>query len=700
MRKIIKKQKLAAVLLSIGLAAALSGCRAEAAKDSGTAAEASASQETVSDTAPDTEVASELEETKNAEPLPSKKDDYFEAVNGALLSDWEIAADESYVSQISKMQDRTNEQMASVLQTAAKNEASEKGSDENNIRALYLTGMDQEGRNAGGYGQLLTEYFESIDSAESINELMRVCLRFDRDYGLYSIAGLTYGTDMADSSQKILFLASGDPGLPKEIWFSEDPANQSIVQYFHEFLKDLCIAGGYSEEKADEAVEQTAAIMKTLAENSLSLEDSNNPEAIYNLYTIEELESLLAGAATPDMLREIFSVEPEDPVIVTDVNLVKALASLLTEENLPALKEYVKLCTRKDTAVYTDMASYEAAMDYNRKASGLEESQPFEEVLAETVQSSLGFQCGRLYCEQYFPEETIADVSAITRKVIETFDSRISNLDWMSEETKTAAKNKLANLTVRIGHPTQWPQDLYDLVLSAPEEGGLYIDNILAILKANSDYTFATSKDPVDKTQWPNTPQTINAYYSPQDNSINILAGILQAPFYDPNASVEENLGGIGTVIGHEITHAFDTTGAQFDEAGNLRDWWTAKDKEYFQTLADETAAYYDAMEIDGKQVNGSMTVSENIADLGGVACVTQIAQENGYDLEAVYEAYANIWAFKGREEYLAMQIATDVHSPEKIRVNAVLSAQQAFRDLYGIEEGDGMYQEMMPKIW
>ena len=143
----------------------------------------------------------------------------------------------------------------------------------------------------------------------------------------------------------------------------------------------------------------------------------------------------------------------------------------------------------------------------------------------------------------------------------------------MSEETKTAAKNKLANLTVRIGHPTQWPQDLYDLVLSAPEEGGLYIDNILAILKANSDYTFATSKDPVDKTQWLDTPQTINAYYSPQDNSINILAGILQAPFYDPNASVEENLGGIGTVIGHEITHAFDTTGAQFDEAGNLRDW-------------------------------------------------------------------------------------------------------------------------------
>lgn len=659
MRKKIKTKKLAAVLLSIGLALSVSGCQTE-----------------------------------------TKKDDFFEAVNGALLSDWEIASDESSVSWISKLEDRTSEQMASILQMAVEKEASEKGSDENNIRALYLTGMDQEGRNEGGCGHLLTEYFEEIDRAENINELMRACLRFNRNYGLYSIAGLTYGTDMADSSQKILFLSAGDPGLSKEIWFSEDPSNQNIVRYFQEFLKDLCTAGGYSEEEASEAAEQTAALMKTLAENSLSLEDSWNPEIIYNLYTIEELETLFSGAVTSDMLQEIFSAEPEEPVIVRDVNLIKAAAALLTEENLPSLKKYAKLCARKDTALYMDMASYEAVMDYNRKASGLEENQPFEEALADAVQNALGFQCGRLYCEQYFPEETIADVSAITDQIIETFDSRISKLDWMSEETKAAAKNKLANLNVRIGHPEQWPQDHYDLALSAPEEGGLYIDNILSILKATADDTFSTSKDPVDKTRWLDTPQTVNAYYSPQDNSINILAGILQAPYYDPNASVEENLGGIGTVIGHEITHAFDTMGSQFDEAGNLRDWWTAEDKEYFQALTGETAAYYDTMEIGGKQVNGALTVSENIADLGGVACITQIAQENGYDLEAVYEAYANIWAFKGREEYLAMQIATDIHSPAKIRVNAVLSAQQAFRDLYGIEEGDGMYQEKMPKIW
>lgn len=153
-------------------------------------------------------------------------------------------------------------------------------------------------------------------------------------------------------------------------------------------------------------------------------------------------------------------------------------------------------------------------------------------------------------------------------------------------------------------------------------------------------------------------------------------------------------------MIGHEITHAFDTNGALFDEKGNLRDWWTAQDKEQFQALADQVISYYDGMDIEGKKINGEQTVTENIADLGGVSCITEIADSQGYDLKKVYEAYANIWASKEREEYLSRQVAIDIHSPAQIRVNAVLSAQQEFRDLYDIEEGDGMYQEEMPGIW
>ena len=440
--------------------------------------------------------------------------------------------------------------------------------------------------------------------------------------------------------------------------------------------------------------------MKTLAKKALAQSELYDPEKTYNVCTVSELENLFSGNISAEMIEEIYGVNGDDRVIVSELEKTKLMGSLLTEDNLPLLKEYVKLCAQKDLCSYMDMDSWNAAAEYDLAASGMEESRPFEEMLITDIQGLLGFECGRIYCENYYSEETTEDVGRIIEQVIETFNRRIDALDWMSDATKKEAKNKLAELDVRVGHPDSWPQDRYELILEAPEDGGLYIDNYLRAAKAASDYSFETKDEPADRSLWPDTPQTVNAYYDSQNNSINILAGILQAPFYDPDASAEENLGGIGTVIGHEITHAFDTSGAQFDENGNLRDWWTAEDKEKFRALADEVISYYDGMEVDGKSVSGEQTVTENIADLGGVSCITEIAESEGYDLKKIYEAYANIWASKEREEYLAMLMAVDVHSPSKIRVNAVLSAQQEFRDLYDIEEGDGMYQEKMPEIW
>lgn len=213
---------------------------------------------------------------------------------------------------------------------------------------------------------------------------------------------------------------------------------------------------------------------------------------------------------------------------------------------------------------------------------------------------------------------------------------------------------------------------------------------------------FQEKEEPVDKEEWLMYPQAVNAYYDLSTNSISILAGILQEPFYDPDTDPEENLGKIGTVIGHEITHAFDSSGAQYDEEGNLRNWWTDEDLEYFQELAGKVADYYGGMEMEGLQINGEQTVTENIADLGGVSCVLEIAEQNGYDLKKVMEAWASLWAEKSRPETLSNQIAVDVHSPGKIRVNAVLSSMDQFYEVYGIEEGDGMYYppEERPEIW
>ncbi|HIQ73714.1 MAG TPA: M13 family metallopeptidase [Candidatus Cottocaccamicrobium excrementipullorum] len=630
----------------------------------------------------------------------SEKDDYYQAVNGALIDSWEIEPDKSSKSWFGILNDQVEERMAELIKSVSEETDLEQGSDESNIRALYLTGLDQTGRNEGGFGESLSAFFDQVDAAESIDQLMRVSMQFCRDYGIYSLFGISIGSDYEDSSVKTLVANAGDPGLSKEIWFSEDEANQKAVSLFEELLRKLCVIQGYSETEAEEVTDNTVQIMKSLAEKSLSQSEFYDPEKTYNVYTVSELEELFGGKISSEMIQEIYGVNGEDPVIVSEVELARQMASFLTEENLPMLKGYVKLCAHRDLGAYMDMDSYDALNTYNMEASGMEESRPFEEVLISDVQGLLGFQCGRMYCEQNYSEETTAEVKEIISQVISVFHQRIDELDWMSDATKAEAKNKLGKIDVRVGHPDDWPQDKYELNLKAPEDGGLYIDNFLMMAKVATDYNFATIDEPVDKSLWPDTPQTVNAYYDPQSNSINILAGILQAPFYDPDASVEENLGGIGTVIGHEITHAFDTNGALFDEKGNLRDWWTAQDKEQFQALADQVISYYDGMDIEGKKINGEQTVTENIADLGGVSCITEIADSQGYDLKKVYEAYANIWASKEREEYLSRQVAIDIHSPAQIRVNAVLSAQQEFRDLYDIEEGDGMYQEEMPGIW
>ena len=198
------------------------------------------------------------------------------------------------------------------------------------------------------------------------------------------------------------------------------------------------------------------------------------------------------------------------------------------------------------------------------------------------------------------------------------------------------------------------------------------------------------------------TPQSVNAYYSPDSNSITFLAGILQDPFYSPKASDAENLGRIGMVVAHEITHAFDDNGSQYDENGNIRNWWTDEDREKFMELSGKVVDYYGAMEVQGIPVNGTQTLSENIADLGAVSCITEIAENEGYDLKEMYTAYAGLWAQKIRDEALAANMAVNTHAQPKIRVNAVLSATDGFYEAFGIKEGDGMYvaPEERPKIW
>ena len=443
-------------------------------------------------------------------------------------------------------------------------------------------------------------------------------------------------------------------------------------------------------------------MMKELASSTLKIEEVYDAEKTYNVCTAGKAASLYSGALPFSLLNSIFGIQEGEKTVVSQPDACRKLGSYLKEENLPLLKEYVKTCLYSDLSMMTDTASLAAAQEYQTAAGGIEKKKDFERTVSETVQEKLGFQCGRVFCETYFNEDAKQDVASIIRQIIDVYDNRLAHMEWMTESTRQEARKKLKAITVKVGYPDQWPQDKYSLVLKSPDEGGVYIDNIMEILKASQDYSFKTRHDPVDRNEWGMTPQTVNAYYNPGNNEIVFPAGILQAPFYDPEAEPVANLGGIGAVIGHEITHAFDTSGSQYDEKGNLRDWWTAQDKQRFRELAQKVIDYYDTMEVNGIQVNGTLSVTENIADLGGVSCITEIAKEKGYDLKELYHAYGVIWATKYRDEYLSYIMTNDTHSPGITRVNAVLSATDDFYTALGVREGDGMYRrpEDRPHIW
>lgn len=328
------------------------------------------------------------------------------------------------------------------------------------------------------------------------------------------------------------------------------------------------------------------------------------------------------------------------------------------------------------------------------------------EEAAEVIAEVLPDYVGQIYAERYCSDEIISDVTNMVHDIIGVYRERISNLSWMSEVTKQKAIRKLNTMRIKVGAPdyskVKPSADRADL--RSRDEGGSYYQNRIEIAKAERMESAWLSKETVDREEWITTPQTVNAFYMPSFNSVNFPAAFLQAPIYDPEASYEENLGGIGTVIGHEVTHAFDSGGAQYDENGNIADWWTQEDKEAFGRLCGEVTDYFDGVEAaPGITVDGELTLTENIADLGALACVTSLGEKKkDFDFKKMFESYAELWSSVASRGRLQDMVYSDIHSPAKVRVDRVLQSSRKFYEVYGIDKKDGMYvsEEKRVEIW
>lgn len=629
------------------------------------------------------------------------EDDFYEVANKDTFAVWEIPPTEAYIDNFSVLRTENRNRLRGIMEKAAEDVSAEAGSDARNVGALWATALDSEARDAGDLGNA-QDFVDEVDAAQSKEQLFEALAAFDREYGFHSFFGINVDVDAQDSDSYVYVLERTDTGLDREEWFSDEPVTQERVRLYGNLLRILWEQNGAAPEEARAKVDSVTVAMKELAASSLTVDEQYDPGKAYHAYTLSDLNGFYGDLLSTEEVCELYDASPDDKVVVSDEGLLQATGAFLAAADLSLLKDYVQSCLFMDLSGYSTAAAQQASLENRKERLGLEETTPLEDELVDTIGEDLAFPCGRLYAAECFQERTRDDIQAMIDDIISVYEKRIGDLAWMGDETKAAAKAKLAAIKANIGVPDSWPQDRSVLEIARPEEGGLYVNNILAIHKVVKDADLARMGTPVDKSEWLMAPQEVNAYYDPKTNSITLMAGILQPVFYDPDAPSEQNLGRIGMVIAHEITHAFDSDGSQYDENGNLRDWWTEEDAAQFEALAQQVVDYYAGQEVAGMAVNGEQTLSENIADLGAVACITEVAKERGYDLQAVYIAYAQNWAEEIRDEYLAELIATNTHAPEKVRANAVLSATDGFYEVFGIEEGDGMYvpPQLRPGIW
>ena len=404
-------------------------------------------------------------------------------------------------------------------------------------------------------------------------------------------------------------------------------------------------------------------------------------------------------------------INPET-VIIGELDYYKNLDKILNQENLPLIKDYLRFKLINSYASYStadlDKINFEF---YGKTLSGQKEQRPLEKRGLAFVNGSTGELLGQIYVKDNFPPEAKAKAEELISYLFKSFDKHIKELDWMSAETKTKALEKLNKFTVKIGYPDKW-KDYSGLQVKSLAEGGTLIDDVMAISKWRQAENLKDFGKPVDKTRWGMSPQTVNAYFNPTNNEIVFPAAILQPPFYDYRADAAVNFGGIGAVIGHEISHGFDDSGAKFDGDGNLVNWWTPQDEQKFAAATGALAKQYDGYEpVKGTHVNGTFTSGENIGDLGGASVAFDALQMylkdegtyaniDGYiPQQRFFLSWATIWRTKATEEALVNQVKTDPHSPGYYRSFGPIVNIDAFHDAFKTKPGDKLYKVPKDRI-
>lgn len=649
----------------------------------------------------------------NMDTTVNPADDFFRYANGGWLDKSVIPADRGNWGSFSELREQTQADVLAVLNDASQSSDYPEGSDQRKVSDFFYVGMDSALAERAGI-QPLASFLDQINAITSKANIQEYFTQQQR-YGGAAFFELEAFPDLKKSDRISIYLAGSGIGLPERAYYFDTSAKskETRTKYVQHVARMLELSG----MEKDEAQRRATAIMKietALAEGTMTKEDRRDPDKVYNKRSVADLGRMLPSFSWPAYFQKI-GLKDIDSVIVQDIAFLPAMEKVINTTPTDDLKAYFRWHLLNLTSPYLNHEIVKADFDfYSSYLGGIEEMRPrWRRVLAET-DGALGEALGKLYVEKTFPPEAKQKAMEMVDYVKRAFAERIKQLDWMSDSTRQKALEKLSTFNVKIGYPDVW-KDYSELTVDKNPEKASYIQNVLNGNRFHFEEDLAKYGEPVDRQAWEMTPQTVNAYYNPLFNEIVFPAAILQPPFYDYRADEALNYGGIGAVIGHEISHGFDDQGSRFDSDGNLKDWWTPGDLSQFQTRGKALAEQFSTYEpLDSVFVNGEFTLGENIGDLGGLSVAYDGLQlffkDNGRPgmidgltpEQRFFLSWATIWRIKYRDETLRTQVQTDPHAPGMYRAVGPLTNMEAFYEAFKVKEGDKMYrpENERVKIW
>ena len=650
---------------------------------------------------------------ENIDKKVRPNDNFFRYVNGIWLDKTEIPSDRTSWGSFNELLKKTDKDAMEILKEATTNPKYQSNTDQGKAINLFKTILDTIARNKKGINPL-KPYLVKIDAIKNTKDLQKVLIEMEPIGGI-GFFGIYVGADDKNSNKNSVFLSTGELGLPDKDYYTAIDKDSKEKRHKYELhVAKMLQLIGETPINAKANARKIVALETAMSKPRLDRVEQRDGRLQYNPMAISALQKITPAIDWKNYFTKL-GFTKLDTVIVSEPKYMKALQVILTENKVEDWKEYLKWTLLQGSSRQLSTAIESANFDfYGKTLTGAIKQRPRDERALQTVNNSIGEALGKLYVEKKFPAEAKIKAEKMIKNVVLAYENRINNLTWMSAPTKIKAVEKLNKITIKIGYPDKW-KDYSALKISSIEEGGSYFENVQNLsrwaFKENIDKLYK----PVDKSEWGMSPQTVNAYYNPSYNEIVFPAAILQPPFYNYQADEAVNYGGIGAVIGHEISHGFDDSGARYNADGNLQDWWTEEDLKQFTALGTALADQYSALEpLPGIHVDGKFTLGENIGDLGGVNAAYDGLQMylklngtheliDGYTpQQRFFISWATVWRTKMRDEAIKNQVKTDPHSPGMYRAYVPIQNVDAFYDAFSIKSGDGMYiqPEKRVKIW